>query len=213
MRIIEVSLGKEESMTVYCYDTEFLEDGRTIELISIGIVCEDGREYYAVNGAVDQDRIKNDRWLLDNVWKHLPVRGGEERLTTVGEELGQAFDGPGFLDTTSPLVKPKWVIADEVRDFLLHHTIIDDSSVTDPPELWAYVAAYDHVALAQLWGRLIDLPIGIPKYTYDLKQEMDRLGMPSSVVAKPPNAHDALADARWNLAMLTETRRSPPAVR
>ncbi|MCW2560140.1 MAG: hypothetical protein JWP55_4104 [Mycobacterium sp.] len=31
-------------MTIYCYDTEFLNDGRTIELISIGIVCEDGRE-------------------------------------------------------------------------------------------------------------------------------------------------------------------------
>src|SRR5260221_9854917 len=31
------------------YDTEFIEDGpeRPIELISIGIVCEDGREYYA----------------------------------------------------------------------------------------------------------------------------------------------------------------------
>lgn len=26
----------------FFYDCEFLEDGRTIELISIGIVCEDG---------------------------------------------------------------------------------------------------------------------------------------------------------------------------
>ena len=33
----------------YFYDTEFLEDGETIDLISIGIVAEDGREYYAVN--------------------------------------------------------------------------------------------------------------------------------------------------------------------
>lgn len=33
-------------MTIYCYDTEFLEDGRTIDLISIGIVCEDGRSPY-----------------------------------------------------------------------------------------------------------------------------------------------------------------------
>jgi hypothetical protein len=27
----------------YYYDTEFIEDGRTIDLISIGIVAEDGR--------------------------------------------------------------------------------------------------------------------------------------------------------------------------
>lgn len=29
----------------YFYDTEFIEDGHTIELISIGVVAEDGREY------------------------------------------------------------------------------------------------------------------------------------------------------------------------
>lgn len=32
----------------YFFDIEFLEDGRTIELISIGIVAEDGSEYYTV---------------------------------------------------------------------------------------------------------------------------------------------------------------------
>jgi len=33
----------------YWYDTEFIEDGSTIDLISIGIVAEDGREYYAIS--------------------------------------------------------------------------------------------------------------------------------------------------------------------
>ncbi len=33
----------------YFYDTEFIEDGETIELVSIGIVGEDGSEYYAVS--------------------------------------------------------------------------------------------------------------------------------------------------------------------
>lgn len=36
-------------MTIYAYDTEFLDDVRTIDLISISIVYEDGREYYAVH--------------------------------------------------------------------------------------------------------------------------------------------------------------------
>jgi hypothetical protein len=36
-------------MTKYFFDTEFDEDGKTIELISIGIKCADGREYYAVS--------------------------------------------------------------------------------------------------------------------------------------------------------------------
>ena len=37
----------EDLMRIF-YDTEFLEDGKTIDLISIGMVAEDGREYYAV---------------------------------------------------------------------------------------------------------------------------------------------------------------------
>jgi len=33
----------------FFYDTEFIDNGRTIELISIGVVSEDGREYYAIS--------------------------------------------------------------------------------------------------------------------------------------------------------------------
>ncbi|TWH05595.1 uncharacterized protein DUF5051, partial [Rhodococcus rhodochrous J45] len=51
----------------YFYDTEFLENGSTIDLISIGIVAEDGREYYAVNSDMDHDRIAHDEWLCKNV--------------------------------------------------------------------------------------------------------------------------------------------------
>lgn len=40
----------------YFYDTEFIEDGHTIELISIGVVAEDGREYYAVSTEFDPER-------------------------------------------------------------------------------------------------------------------------------------------------------------
>ena len=37
------------STTKYFLDTEFIEDGKTIDLISLGIVCEDGRELYLQN--------------------------------------------------------------------------------------------------------------------------------------------------------------------
>lgn len=38
----------------YWYDTEFIEDGTTIDLVSIGIVSEDGREYYAHSAEYDE---------------------------------------------------------------------------------------------------------------------------------------------------------------
>lgn len=56
----------------FFFDTEFLEDGRTIDLISIGIVAEDGREFYAVNHDADWSRIHAHTWLEANVFPHLP---------------------------------------------------------------------------------------------------------------------------------------------
>ena len=41
--------GRMLSAVKYFFDTEFYEDGKTIDLISIGIVAEDGREFYAVS--------------------------------------------------------------------------------------------------------------------------------------------------------------------
>ena len=45
----------------YFYDTEFIEDGQTIELVSIGIVGENGSEYYAVS--MDFDSAKANFWV------------------------------------------------------------------------------------------------------------------------------------------------------
>ncbi len=59
----------------YWYDTEFIEDGKTIDLISIGIVAEDGREYYAQDCTCDLSRAS--QWVKDNVVVHL-VRGVDD---------------------------------------------------------------------------------------------------------------------------------------
>jgi hypothetical protein len=59
----------------YFFDTEFDEDGRTIELISIGIVAEDGREFYRVSNEFDP--LHCNPWVQDNVLPLLPPQ--EER--------------------------------------------------------------------------------------------------------------------------------------
>ena len=40
----------------YFYDCEFIEDGRTVDLVSIGVVDEHGREFYAVSTEFDDTR-------------------------------------------------------------------------------------------------------------------------------------------------------------
>lgn len=156
----------------FFYDTEFIDDGRTIDLISIGIVREDGEEYYAVSSEFDVGKLFSNKWLVDNVWPYLPLH------PVTGE-----------LDVNHPDVMSRKRIREDVKDFLLSD---------GRPELWAWYADYDHVCLAQLFGRMIDLPEGVPMLTYDLKQECDRQGNPQ-LPDQPNGEHNALADARHNL--------------
>jgi hypothetical protein len=51
------------------FDTEFIEDGKTIDLISIGMVREDGATFYAENSECDHSRAS--QWVKDNVLVHL----------------------------------------------------------------------------------------------------------------------------------------------
>ena len=180
----------------YFYDTEFLENGQTIDLISIGIVADDGREYSAVCSEVGEGplhkRICERSWLMDHVVPHLPLRTGWDGKPVYKTGRAQ-YPGSFSLDCDDPRVLPRWVIAKQVRAFLL---------AAPDPQLWAYYGAYDHVALCQLWGRMVDLPQGIPMFTNDLKQEAVRLGCPELPAqvgeALGDGKHDALADARWN---------------
>ncbi len=160
------------------YDTEFLEDGRTIELISIGMVAEDGRELYLVNLDAPWKRIKKNQWLMANVVPQLPQVHSHQRPYT-------AKRWP--IDIHDPVVYSRAPLADAVRSFLL---------ATPDLELWADHAAYDHVVLAQLFGRMIDLPIGVPMWTNDVQQEKHRRGNPSGRPIQQDGQHNALQDAR-----------------
>ena len=148
----------------YFYDCEFIEDGRTLDLVSIGVVGEDGREFYAVSTEFDPSRA------IDWVRKHV-------------------------LDKLPAPADPAWRPLDRIRDELLVFLTEPGESI----ELWAWMAAYDHVALAHLWGDMRALPRAIPRFTHELRQRWEDAGSPP-LPAAPADQHDALADARHNLA-------------
>lgn len=148
----------------YFYDTEFIEDGETIDLVSIGIVGEDESEYYAVS--TDFDPARANSWVRENVLDKLPSPAAREW-------------------------KPRETIREEVLAFLTREST--------PVELWAWVGAYDHVVLAQLWGDMSGLPKRLPRYTRELKQYWEFAGRPQ-LPEVPRGNHDALVDARHNLA-------------
>lgn len=185
---------QDKKVARYTYDTEFIDDGSTIELISIGIVClDDDREYYAVNREVSLDRIHRHRWLNRNVLSHLPVR----------QHCAQC--GHLVFDETSPQVKPRRVIADEVHAFLTADGL--DPMDNKVRELWAYYAAFDHVVLTQLWGPLSEAPPGIPWFTRDIKDWAVRVGDPLLPQPLASEEHDALQDARHNRTVIRWLRQ------
>lgn len=64
-------MDREKSCMKYFLDTEFSERGprHPVELISIGIVSHDGREFYRVSNGFDWNRV--NPWVRENVLPHL----------------------------------------------------------------------------------------------------------------------------------------------
>lgn len=67
------SLNPGEIAVKIWFDTEFLEDGKTIELISIGMIREDGQTLYRETHSAGDVCTKSD-WLVKNVLPHLTFR-------------------------------------------------------------------------------------------------------------------------------------------
>jgi len=192
----------------YWYDTEFIEDGKTIDLISIGIVAEDGREYYAISTAFNASKASD--WVKKNVLAHLPPRSPNP-----------AYESPRIVEEARA-----W--RNRV-DIALDLLAFCSPEKYGKPEFWGYYSAYDHVALCQLYGTMMGLPRGYkkclncgssltesneshhaaicngeivkipgwPMYTRDIKQWCDELGNPE-LPKQDKGEHHALADARWN---------------
>jgi len=156
----------------YFIDTEFAERQGSIDLISLGIVAEDGREFYAESSEF-RDSMAND-WVRANVCTKLWSRGDESR---------HEF----FPDVFTGIFEDRASIGRSVLSFIGE----------DKPEFWGYYADYDWVVFCWLFGAMVDLPNGWPMYCRDIKQLCDLMGNPK-LPEQGRGEHHALADARWN---------------
>lgn len=77
------------------FDTEFLENGRTIDLISIGMVREDGATFYAETPQAEGLTKSND-WLRANVLPQLRGWDGRERSQIADDIVAFAGEKPEF---------------------------------------------------------------------------------------------------------------------
>lgn len=180
-----------------CYDWEFFEDGSTIQPISVGMVAADGDELYLI---CDNPRAissaLNNPWMRDNVIPHLPI---EYAVTPRGEYDGSWRWNKFHADMT--VIRGVSELQLEVWDFISKHG--------ERAELWANYAAYDHVCLAQLWGKMASLPAGLPMYTNDIQTLITLTGLPTAQLPTqdPASEHYALRDAQHDMAMLQELKK------
>lgn len=198
----------------YFIDTEFIEGfhkplfGKKrhfIDLISIGIVCEDGREYYAISNEYNPKDA--DEWVKKNVI--LPLY-----QNSLSGDIKNRLTPKNF---HKHIGKSNKQISEEIKEFVDLQRITASYKGEDA-EFYAYYADYDWVLFCSLFGRMIDLPKGFPMYCNDLKQifdgkiynrivnsdklnafsnELDELKSRSDY-PKQENEHNAIDDARWN---------------
>ncbi len=172
----------------YFLDTEFIEDGVTIDLLSIALVAEDGRSLYFQN---KNAKFKNaGDWVWRNVFPHLDHFDMRGQRSCLEQTVGSLGDRKSFCSD----IKCPWRSSSEIREEVLKFC---NQEKYGKPEFWAYYGAYDWVAFCQLFGPMVALPKGFPMFCRDLIQWCKMLGNPK-LPEQGESEHGALADAHWN---------------
>ena len=185
----------------YYLDTEFLEGTQkklfgktkpTIDLISIGLVAEDGREYYAISkdfnlkeawNRYDLEMQSGDMrnlfpegrkiyWIRENVLKPIFVQLLNPIMDSKDNNF-RKFNYKNFKVLINKYGKPNKQISDELHDFCISYS--SKSVEENNPKFYTYYGAYDWVVFCWLFGKMIDLPKGFPMYSNDLKQIFDEM--------------------------------------
>jgi hypothetical protein len=227
----------------------------TIDFISIGIVSDDREYYaiskdfnlreawdrydVKIKGSFDAGQFEEKvYWIRENVlkpiynelWKkNIFIKPG---ILNIDGYIDSPFTYKGLKKLIKKYGKSNAEIAEEIKDFCRPNSREAYNSGVDYviqpidyPEFYAYYADYDWVAFCWLFGRMIDLPKGFPKYCIDLKQMMDEKFESMTIADRlypnegkdgcfeikslkeidgypeQKNEHNALADAKWNMEL------------
>ncbi len=176
-------------------DTEFIvppaEMGRSISLLSIGIVAEDEREMYAQHAQADFALA--DAFVRAQVLPHLVACPYQPNLSLLTQPSWHTYDGGGERKARVRCAADcPWRSQEELRDAVYGFI----SAYDGRPEFWGDATAFDYVALSWLFGDMADWPSGWPYHINDI-QTLDTLYCGVTLPAHGADEHGALADARW----------------
>ena len=178
----------------YFLDFEFIEGFKNplfgkkthyIEMISIGIVCEDGRQYYAISKDFDVKKVWNtyqtrkgsgdlnnyapkEYWLRENVL--LPIFEDFYPSRLGGIHHYPKFSLSNFKQVVKYQGKSQKRIVDEILEFVYNPTSVRPLGTEEKIEFYGYYCDYDWVLFCSLFGKMIDLPKFFPMFCNDVNQ-------------------------------------------
>ena len=132
------------------FDTEFSGLHQNTTLISIGMISEDGRKFYAEFN--DYDKTQVDSWLQENVIDNLlfkaPPKNQQEYYMSsrtedniIGNDLYESYN----LDMRGSTEEIKVELEKWISQF-------------DSVEMWSDCLAYDWVLFCQIFGQAFNIP-------------------------------------------------------
>lgn len=160
-------------------DTEFtcLPWEGSSELISIGVVLEDGSEYYGCSSEFDCEGTSE--FVKNNVLKHLPENQSRKSLQSIGKDIDE-FIGHKEIGSV-------WAVFPTFQQ--IENLCRGSKPASD---IHREFADWDF----QLLQRLSVASEKMPSFCNDLSLIIGK--HESSVLPTNKNAHNALEDARWN---------------
>lgn len=144
------NIGYYKIMNIY-FDTEFTGLHKNTTLISIGLVDENNRTFYAEFTDFDQSQV-ND-WILENVIEHLICNKPENR----GKR------GTSIFGDKTIVVGEKQLIKTELENWLSEY---------DDVQLVSDVCHYDMVLFIDIFGDAFSIPKNVSAVCYDINQDI-----------------------------------------
>lgn len=154
------------------FDTEFTGLHKNTSLISIGLISEDGKKFYAE--MTDYDRTQIDEWIEENVINNLWIKLGKFD-----------WDYPDFYHYDN-----KEIIADRLKKYF---------DQFDTVELVSDVCHYDMMLLIDLFGTAFDLPSNVSPVCHDINQDIAKYHKISNADAFDVSRESILENNKINI--------------
>lgn len=164
-------------------DTEFTALSQSSELISLAMVSECGKTFYAIFDDYDTSSVSD--FVKENVITHLNFKGNHDDFSEMRIK--------GSKDEIVPLIK-KWL------------------SQFSQVQMWADVPHYDWVLFCQLFGGALYIPENIHYICMDLATLLSVKGydvdvaratlLPPEDIPEDYEIHNALSDAQLGIRLL-----------